>query len=89
MFDRSALLAFCPLAWEDATQTAGELVALLDGARGVVMVQLWAGWEPNNRQPCGLPYITDLLKEAAGGAARDPCLRACTLARLCPRKLFL
>ena len=36
---------------EAATQTAGELAALLAGERDVAMAQLWAGWLAPTRSP--------------------------------------
>lgn len=49
---------------ERATQTAGEILALLNGERGVVMCQLWAGWAPMHEQPVEAPYVTQLLRRA-------------------------
>ncbi|PNW71289.1 hypothetical protein CHLRE_16g648000v5 [Chlamydomonas reinhardtii] len=47
-----------------ATLTAGELVALMQGKRGVVIVQLWNGFEPARGQPLFEPYVVGLLERA-------------------------
>lgn len=44
---------------------AGELLALLSGARGVSMVQLWVGWDDSLPQPAFRPFVLRLLREAA------------------------
>mmetsp|Transcript_14022 Transcript_14022/g.30350 ORF Transcript_14022/g.30350 Transcript_14022/m.30350 type:complete len:369 (-) Transcript_14022:363-1469(-) len=43
------------------TLTAGELLALEQGQRGVVIVQLWNGWDPSRGQPLTQPYVLQLL----------------------------
>jgi hypothetical protein len=49
-----------------ATNNAGELLALLLGARGVVMTQLWAGWEDDDtQQPVDAPFALRALRECA------------------------
>ena len=47
---------------EAATQTAGELMALLNGDRDVAMAQLWAGWTDAPSQPCELPWALDMIR---------------------------
>ena len=52
-----------------ATNNAGELLALLEGHRGVVMTQLWAGWEDSDsQQPVDAPFALRALRECAGDA---------------------
>lgn len=49
-----------------ATNNAGELLALLEGLRGVVMTQLWAGWEDDDtQQPIDAPFALRALRECA------------------------
>ena len=50
---------------ERATQSAGELMALLTGEREVVMTQLWAGWVDPGQQPVGAPWVSQLLQKIA------------------------
>jgi len=49
---------------ERATQTAGEILALLNGERCVVMCQLWAGWTSMDAQPVEAPFVIQLLRRA-------------------------
>lgn len=49
---------------ERATQTAGEILALLNGERCVVMCQLWAGWSSMDAQPVEAPFVIQLLRRA-------------------------
>lgn len=56
-----------------ATLNAGEILAFLHGARGVVMTQLWAGWngdeDPDGdaaAQPVDAPFVHRALREMAG-----------------------
>ncbi|KAL6754050.1 hypothetical protein V8C86DRAFT_2712690 [Haematococcus lacustris] len=60
------------LAYQE--QCAGELLALMHGARGLVMVQLAAGWDPGLPQPVHNPFVITLLERAArqAGAAPPP-----------------
>jgi len=52
-----------------ATNNAGELLALLEGHRGVVMTQLWAGWEDSDsQQPVDAPFALRALRECADDA---------------------
>jgi hypothetical protein len=52
-----------------ATNNAGELLALLEGHRGVVMTQLWAGWEDSDsQQPVDAPFALRALRECASDA---------------------
>jgi len=46
-------------------QSAGELLALLSGARGLVMVQLHCGWDKELAQPVFNPFVTTLMARAA------------------------
>ena len=60
---------------EHATLNAGEILATLRGHRGVVMCQLWAGWEDADSddananvhvvQPVDAPFVTRALRDAA------------------------
>jgi len=55
-----------PLAgYDSATLCAGELLALLGGARGVAMVQLAVNWGPLPL-PAYNPFVLELLARAAG-----------------------
>jgi len=67
---------------QQATLNAGELLAFLVGARGVVMTQLWAGWNvPSGGdassgggggdalQPVDAPFVARALREMASEAA--------------------
>ena len=56
-----------------ATLNAGEILAFLVGARGVVMTQLWVGWngdeDPDSdaaAQPVDAPFVHRALREMAG-----------------------
>ena len=56
-----------------ATLNAGEILAFLVGARGVVMTQLWVGWngdeDPDGdaaAQPVDAPFVHRALRELAG-----------------------
>ncbi|KXZ46398.1 hypothetical protein GPECTOR_44g73 [Gonium pectorale] len=49
---------------QSATLTAGELVSLMQGKRGVVIVQLWNGFEPARGQPLYDPWVIPLLEAA-------------------------
>ena len=52
-----------------ATNNAGELLCLLEGQRGVVMTQLWAGWEDaETQQPVDAPFALRALRECASDA---------------------
>ena len=52
-----------------ATNNAGELLALLEGHRSVVMTQLWAGWEDSDsQQPVDAPFALRALRECADDA---------------------
>lgn len=52
-----------------ATNNAGELLCLLEGQRGVVMTQLWAGWEDEEtQQPVDAPFALRALRECARDA---------------------
>jgi hypothetical protein len=44
--------------------TAGELIALLEGLRGVCIVQLYNGWDPSKGQPLYDPHVIPLLERA-------------------------
>jgi hypothetical protein len=63
---------------QQATLNAGEILSTLAGRRGVVMTQLWAGWnddeDPDSDaalQPVDAPFVTRALREAAEDAAVD------------------
>eukprot|EP00195_Chlamydomonas_chlamydogama_P007386 CAMPEP_0202904644 /NCGR_PEP_ID=MMETSP1392-20130828/30463_1 /ASSEMBLY_ACC=CAM_ASM_000868 /TAXON_ID=225041 /ORGANISM="Chlamydomonas chlamydogama, Strain SAG 11-48b" /LENGTH=321 /DNA_ID=CAMNT_0049592387 /DNA_START=167 /DNA_END=1135 /DNA_ORIENTATION=+ len=45
-------------------QSAGELLALLTGQRGVAMVQLHVGWDSGAPQPVHNPLVIPLLRQA-------------------------
>lgn len=49
-----------------ATLAAGELEALLCGARGVVMLQLAVGWDAGAPQPISNPLVLAGLRRALG-----------------------
>ena len=54
---------------EAATQTAGELLALLRGKRTVVLLQLHASWLPHDTQPItDSPWAIQLLKQCLDDA---------------------
>lgn len=59
---------------QSCTLTAGELVSLLTGQRGVVIVQLWNGFEPARGQPLYDPFVVHLVE----AALRHPGIRAVT-----------
>ncbi|KAG2441568.1 hypothetical protein HXX76_003189 [Chlamydomonas incerta] len=61
-------------ALQAATLTAGELLALMQGKRGVVIVQLWNGFEPGRGQPLFEPYVVGLVERALA----TPGIRAVT-----------
>ncbi|KAG2498254.1 hypothetical protein HYH03_004004 [Edaphochlamys debaryana] len=48
------------------TLTAGELVSLMQGKRGIVIVQLWNGFDPSRGQPLYEPWVAQLLEAALG-----------------------
>lgn len=50
---------------EAATQTAGELAALLAGSRDVAMAQLWAGWLGADAQPIEHPWAAEMVRRCA------------------------
>ena len=50
---------------EAATQTAGELAALLAGERDVAMAQLWAGWLGADAQPIEHPWAAEMVRRCA------------------------
>jgi hypothetical protein len=55
-----------PLAgYDSATLCAGELLALLAGARGVAMVQLAVSWGSSSPLPAHNPFVLELLARAA------------------------
>ena len=67
---------------EHATLNAGEILTTLRGHRGVVMCQLWAGWEDSDEkksdsaaahvvQPVDAPFVTRALRDAALDALTD------------------
>ena len=66
---------------EHATLNAGEILATLRGHRGVVMCQLWAGWEDADSndananvhvvQPVDAPFVTRALRDAAVDALTE------------------
>ena len=65
---------------DHATLNAGEILATLRGHRGVVMCQLWAGWEDADDdaradvhvvQPVDAPFVTRALRDAAVDALTD------------------
>ncbi|GLC76077.1 hypothetical protein PLESTF_001732000 [Pleodorina starrii] len=49
---------------QSLTLTAGELVSLMQGRRGVVIVQLWNGFERSRGQPIYDPWVIELLEAA-------------------------
>ena len=56
-----------------ATNNAGELLALLEGHRGVVMTQLWAGWEDSDsQQPVDAPFALRALRASARATRASP-----------------
>ena len=56
---------------ESATQTAGELLALLKGKRDVALCQLHASWLPPDQQPIFTsPWALAMLKKCV----EDPCI---------------
>ncbi|GLI69440.1 hypothetical protein VaNZ11_014052, partial [Volvox africanus] len=59
-------------AVQSLTLTAGELVSLMQGKRGVVIVQLWNGFDRSRGQPVYDPWVIDLLE----AALRTPGVRA-------------
>ncbi|GIL74705.1 hypothetical protein Vretimale_2339 [Volvox reticuliferus] len=59
-------------AMQSLTLTAGELVSLMQGKRGVVIVQLWNGFDRSRGQPVYDPWVVDLLE----AALRTPGVRA-------------
>jgi hypothetical protein len=61
---------------QQATLNAGEILSTLAGHRGVVMTQLWAGWDGDDvlecnetLQPVDAPFVTRALQDAAQDAA--------------------
>ncbi|EFJ46671.1 hypothetical protein VOLCADRAFT_92874 [Volvox carteri f. nagariensis] len=57
---------------QSLTLTAGELVSLMQGKRGVVIVQLWNGFDRSRGQPLYDPWVVDLIE----AALRTPGVRA-------------
>ena len=55
-----------------ATTTAGELIALMQGTRGVCAVQLWNGWD-TSQQYLYSPYVIKVLERALS----EPGIKAC------------
>lgn len=47
------------------TLCAGEMLSILQGQRGVVMVQLYVGWDLQTTQPAFNPFVVHLLRQAA------------------------
>lgn len=43
--------------------TAGELLALAAGQRGIVLVQLFNGWDPSKGQPLYNPLVITVLEQ--------------------------
>ncbi len=62
-------------------QSAGELLALLAGARGLVMVQLYVGWDDSLPQLCFHPFVVTLLARVA--ARKDLTITMSAVAGVC------
>lgn len=50
--------------YDQALFTAGELAALMAGQRGLVLVQLWNGWDTAKGQPLYNPFALCMLERA-------------------------
>lgn len=48
---------------ESETMTAGELLCLLSGSRGVSTVQIYNGWDIDRGQPLYQPWVLDLIEQ--------------------------
>ena len=85
---------------QQATLNAGELLAFLVGARGVVMTQLWAGWNvPSGGdassggggggdalQPVDAPFVARALREMARAAAGRVGVLCCAIEGVSTRR---
>jgi hypothetical protein len=56
-----------------ATTTAGELIALMQGSRGVCAVQLFNGWD-SSQQYLYSPYVINVLEKALAHPGIKACL---------------
>jgi hypothetical protein len=58
---------------EQALNTAGELSALLGGQRGLVLIQLFNGWDPAKGQPLYSPLAIHMLEQALAAPGIGHC----------------